>query len=986
MRVPAVIPDYELLRPIGRGAYGEVWLARSVTGAYRAAKIIYRNNFEDARPFEREFLGIQRFEPISRSQENQISILHIGRNEAEGYFYYVMELADDTGATEPSPGSAAAFDPATYKPKTLKEVLSNGRLPPQDCLKLAVGLCNALGHLHEHGLIHRDVKPSNIIFIGGRPKLADIGLVSSIDATHSFVGTEGYMPPEGPGSPAADLYSLGKVLYEAVTGRNRSEFPLLPAGFESLADRSQILELNEIVLKACADDRARRYASAADMREELLLLQAGKSVKRMHAMERRLKRVVPAFGIAALLAGAVILFQRWETAQASARAQIEADYRVRAEKQEAATRELLYAADMDLVQRAYAEGDFGRADTLLEAQIPLAGKPDLRGFEWRFFKQACRGQQELTLTGFSNAVRSLAYSPDGKRLATASYDQIVRIWDVAERKVLKSFSTGRDVNEVVFSPDGKRLISFDRAGQLECHDLDTGGLLFRTNGLAGMAVSPAEDLLAVSRQTAVATNTSAGSNEPKVVFIDSRDGRELYSLPESGDDLCISGDGRRLAAGAKDRHINVWDVKERRIIATLKSSDVRFELCFSPDGKALVEGDGSADLRLMNISGDQPPAQIQTQQGGIWQIAYSPDGRILATAGTDQTIRFWDARTLEPAGVFRGHRGEVWGISFAPDGKTFATAGKDETVRFWNLDKPSRDAVLTQKVSFWSWPVFSDDGGMIAVGDLAGARVWRTSDGQEIAHFKGWMRPLGFDAGGQGLWDLTPGATFRLQNLQTAAVMRTIPARQLNAGDVSAHAFLAKRQLLALGTDDGTMRLWDLAAGKELHVWKGHLSRVTSLTFSQDGERLISTSEEDEDVKVWHTSTAEPSLVLGGYKMGAFGAAFSPDGGKIATASPDGNCRLWDATTGQPLAVLQGHTGGAYSVTFSPDGKTLAVATGAQCVKLWNLRTLRDIGVIETEPRTVFYAGFAPDGRTLATVSYYGTKDTCSLRLFRADQ
>src|SRR5258705_1572256 len=181
---PPVIPDYEPLRPMGRGSYGEVWLARSVTGIYRAVKIVYRASFEDARPFEREFAGIQRFEPLSRAQENQITILHVGRNEAAGYFYYVMELADDVETAE-------EIFPEKYVPKTLREMrTAHTRLAATECLSIGIALTRALVHLHGNGLVHRDIKPSNVVFVHGVPKLADIGLLSAAYASMSFVGTE----------------------------------------------------------------------------------------------------------------------------------------------------------------------------------------------------------------------------------------------------------------------------------------------------------------------------------------------------------------------------------------------------------------------------------------------------------------------------------------------------------------------------------------------------------------------------------------------------------------------------------------------------------------------------------------------------------------------------------------------------------------------------------------------------------------------------
>src|SRR5947207_291034 len=199
------IPDHELIRPIGRGSYGDVWLARSVMGTYRAVKIIYRHTFKDIHPFEREYNGIQKFEPISRSHEGLMDILQIGRNDQDGYFYYVMELADDaeprgsngvveSWSNEQAPSTQNSTTPAlhnisSYAPKTIRtEISRRGRLPFDECLQLSLSLTAALDHLHKGGLVHRDIKPSNIIYVNGVPKLADIGLVADTDDAKSFVG------------------------------------------------------------------------------------------------------------------------------------------------------------------------------------------------------------------------------------------------------------------------------------------------------------------------------------------------------------------------------------------------------------------------------------------------------------------------------------------------------------------------------------------------------------------------------------------------------------------------------------------------------------------------------------------------------------------------------------------------------------------------------------------------------------------------------
>ena len=262
------ISGHTLLRYIGDGSYGRVYLAKcTANGQYRAVKIIARSSFSNDTPFEREFGGVLRYEPISRSHEGMVDILHVERDPQGRFFYYVMEIADDEQTGQ-------EIDPDKYRPKTLATVLrQQGRLSVEECIQTGLGLAYALTHLHKNGLIHRNIKPSNIIFKDGQPHFADIGLVTlAVEQRHTFVGTEGYVPPEGPGWPGADLYALGKVLYEMATGKDRCEFSELPEDVDTMPDINRFKALNEIILKACDNNKEKRYKTAHDMHTDLLAL------------------------------------------------------------------------------------------------------------------------------------------------------------------------------------------------------------------------------------------------------------------------------------------------------------------------------------------------------------------------------------------------------------------------------------------------------------------------------------------------------------------------------------------------------------------------------------------------------------------------------------------------------------------------------------------------------------------------------------------
>ncbi len=286
-----VVSDHELLCLIGRGSSGEVWLARNTLGTFRAVKVIQKRNFSSGMPFEREFGGVQKIEPVSRLHDGLVDILQVGRNDAAGYFYYVMEIGDDTGTGQ-------AINPDEYTPRTLAwDLAHRRRLPIGECVRLGAALASALGYLHRQGLIHRDIKPSNIIFVNGFPKLADIGLVTDLSESGARIGTDGFIPPEGAGSAQADIYSLGKVLYEISTGNDRNDYPALPSPLADSAESRDLIRFNKIVLDACRSDPARRYQSAEDLMTALLAFQFSKYNPRIQKARNSLSKIIGIGGV-----------------------------------------------------------------------------------------------------------------------------------------------------------------------------------------------------------------------------------------------------------------------------------------------------------------------------------------------------------------------------------------------------------------------------------------------------------------------------------------------------------------------------------------------------------------------------------------------------------------------------------------------------------------------------------------------------------------
>jgi WD40 repeat protein len=537
------------------------------------------------------------------------------------------------------------------------------------------------------------------------------------------------------------------------------------------------------------------------------------------------------------------------------------------------------------------------------------------------------------LAGHTGGVYSVAFSPDGKTLASGT-NTALQLWDVATRRPIGHPLAGSSgVGSVAFSPDGKTLASSGAHG-VRMWDVATRRpighpLTGHTGPVASVAFSPDGKTLA------------SGGGAPGVRLWDVATSRPIgHPLAGSSgvESVAFSPDGKTVAAASGDNTVRLWDVATGRPIGhpPTTGTGLLFSVAFSPDGKTLASANGDGTVRLWNAATDRPMGDLVTgRTNGVYSrlsVAFSPDGETLASGRSNGTVRLWDVATGRPTGEpLPGHTGPVDSVAFSPDGKTLASGGADGTVRLWDV---ATGRQIGNPLAGHTGPVgsvaFSPDGKTLASGGADGTvRLWDVATG----------RPIGSPLTG-------------------------------HTNSVFSLAFSPDGKTLARGGADGTVRLWDLATGRPIgSPLTGHTNSIFSLAFSPDG-KLLAAVGADRHVRLWDVATGRPiGSPLTGHTNSVFSLAFSPDGKTLATGSIYHTVRLWDLATGHPIGKpLTGHTDEVSSVAFSPDSKTLASGGTDGTVRLWDVATDRQIG----EPHTghtapVASVAFSPDGKTLAS-------------------
>ncbi|MBE2212346.1 MAG: hypothetical protein IAE82_00630, partial [Opitutaceae bacterium] len=953
---------------------------------YRAVKVVNKARFADERPFLRELDGITRFQRSVGDQPRQLALMHVGRLEPQGIFYYVMELADDVEA-------GTEIDPEKYQPLTLKALHERRPvLPAAEVIRIGSELARSLQGLHAAGLIHRDVKPSNIIFVAGVPKLADIGLVSSSDHTLTSLGTPGYSPPEGAGTLRADIYSLGKILYQLATGLNTDEFPRLPTGVQEREDVRALLELNEVFLKACQPNPQDRYASAQEMLDDLMLLHAGRSVRELQAVRARLHtlgRAVLWLGAAAAVVIAVLGVRDYVATRALA--ELERKARVAAEGEERLAR---YAGDLALAQFALAERDLGQARAALRRHLPGPNEADLRGPEWYALWHDADGDDVRTWGGPGvPTLAGLGVTRDAGTLVSVEQgdaNELV-VWDAATglRRVL-----ARGVRDLGgFSADQHRVLVGRLDRTIAWIDLASGAAtaIPELGGRLGPLSRDGRRAVVGEIREGTVTET-LWELEPSV--------RELarWSLDEVAPqatvtDLALDADGDLLAEAT------LWlEAQERRYdlrVVDPISRHVRFvrrdlgrveALAFSEDGAWLAVGRSGEPVLVLDAETGATRHSFAGHVGVVRSVRFLPDGTGLVSVGEDQSVRFWPLTGAAGSPrVWRGHEAAVLGVIVLDRARVF-TCGADGTIRQWSAEAPPR---VARREGFWAAalgdfiPIDTGSHLLITTREGSIARLDANSFasvGASLPAFhplsviNGRLRALDsgnrlveidLDRGGVRERGLAPGTSVRGTAIRVdpsgrraalcfrdgsvevwdldAATRRPIePVHPVTAWDA---LLSTERPEVVVGYKDGSLVRWDIATAKVLQRRGDDGVAVTSIApAAAVGDVLI--GRQDGRLSIVDAETLLVRREVRAHTRAIHDMLVDPESGRLFTGGADGFVIVWTYPGLRMLAVLQpdaGDDAGAsfdriYRLRLSPDRATLLAMTDRGVLRRWRLR------------------------------------------------
>jgi WD40 repeat protein/tetratricopeptide (TPR) repeat protein len=539
--------------------------------------------------------------------------------------------------------------------------------------------------------------------------------------------------------------------------------------------------------------------------------------------------------------------------------------------------------------------------------------------------------EKTTFTGQSDRITGVAWSADGKTLASASYDKTIKLWDITTGKPFKTLIGHSDmVYDVAWSTDGKTLASASQDKTIKLWDATTGKplktLAGHTDAVIGVAWSADGKTLA------------SASQDKTIKLWDATTGKPLKTLTGHSNTVygvAWSADGKTLASASQDKTIKLWDATTGKPLKTLIGhSDVVYDVTWSADDKTLASASFDKTIKLWDITTGKRPTTLTGHSHPVSDVSWSPDGKTLASASWDKTIKLWDATTGQPLKTLTGHSHPVSDVSWSPDGKTLASASFDKTIKLWDTYRGKSLTEHTDVVYDLSW---SADGKTLASASWDKTiKLWDITTGKILKNLIGHtdaVYGLAWSADGKNLASASWDKTIKLWNATTGKPLKTLTG---HSDPLYGVAWSADGKTLASASVDNTIGLWDATTGQPLKTLTGHISDIYGVAWSADGKTLASASH-DKTIKLWDATTDKLLKTLTGHSHRVNGVAWSADGKTLASASDDKTIKLWDATTGQPLKTLTGHSEPVNGVAWSADGKTLASASDDNTIILWDL-------------------------------------------------
>jgi WD40 repeat protein/tRNA A-37 threonylcarbamoyl transferase component Bud32 len=984
------VGDYDLLERIGQGGMGVIYKARQRSLRRLVALKMIRTDrlasWQDLVRFRGEAEAV-----ASLDHPHIVPIYEVGAHNGQPFFS--MKLIEGGSLAQRLPGFVA---------------------DPRAGATLLAVVARAVHYAHQRGLLHRDLKPANILLDTlGSPQVTDFGLAkrlgpkpgeASLTAQGVIVGTPNYMAPEqaaarGGVSTATDVYSLGAILYEMLTGRPPfaaetlvdtlrlllEQDPVRPRNLNRRVDR----DLETVCLKCLQKEPHQRYRSAEALADDLERWLRGEPIRarRVSRRERVLKwarrrphlAALATLLVLALLAGFAGVCWQWQRAEAAS--DKNADL---AE----AKRQTVYARNIPLAFAHWLTGNAGAADQLL-----MEADADLRGWEWHYLRRLFRARQLATLQGHEDGVLAVAFSPDGRYIASGDASGVVNVWDRRDaRHILTLPGHTGAVAAVAFSPDGKLLASGGADGAVHVSDATTAAALAafqaHAGGITGLAFDPiapaAAGPAAVERCPAWRL-ASTGEGEPaqgELKVWEATSGRALTGRACENllSAVAYSPNGKYLATVDPVGEVTGWDSATLEPVRTFQTymrvTDQVYpwanSVAFSADGSLVAAASPAGQVQVWDAATAQECfSTLTAREAGISGLAFAgPDGRILTAATADNTIQAWYTKSRRQAFALRGHTRAVKAVACSPDGRCLASGSLDQTVKLWDLSQRDDDVTLRWPNQGVTSVAFAPDGARLAAATRNRAlRIWDVATGKAgliLSRLPAAVECVAFSPDGGQLACAGADGTVHLRD---AAAGEEVAELQGHAGPAHAVAFRPDGTALASAGEDGTVRVWELPAGRAGRCLRGP-APFHAVAFNSDGS-LLAAGGDDGVVTVWEAATGQELLALRDHGGPVYAVTFSPDGRHLATACKDKAIRIWDATNGSLVRPVPGHVGAVRGLAYGAQGR-LASAGDDRAVRVWDAAG-HELLALSGHTGTHRAVAFSRDGHRLASASDDGT-------------